>query len=208
MEKSLTCLVTQDGSAVPAELWDDISADHVELWIDSWKPEMDRLRQQLEQKKVPREKWPQDLHWDWSKKADATRPMLAFKRLALTCEGRLQGLMLANLVIATAHLAEQQGKPLVYVDFISTAPWNRPDFCDKPRFTGVGSILIRAAVELSQSEGFRGRIGLHSLPQAEGFYQTACGMTSLGADVTYQNLTYFEMTEHQAVNLLNRPPKK
>lgn len=114
------------GTAVKAELWDDISAEHVALWSDSWKPEIDRLRERLEQDKVAREKWPQDLHWDWSEKADATRPVLAYQRFALVCEGRLQGLMLVNLVTATGRLAEQQGKHLVYVDFVSTAPWNRP----------------------------------------------------------------------------------
>ncbi len=40
--------------------------------------------------------------------------------------------------------------------------------------------------------------GLHSLPQANGFYANTCGMTDLGPDPGYDNLRYFEMTPEQA----------
>jgi hypothetical protein len=50
---------------------------------------------------------------------------------------------------------------------------------------------------LSEEEGFKGRIGLHSLPQADEFYRLR-GMTDLGTDQTNQNLRYFEMTAEQA----------
>jgi beta-lactamase class A len=208
VEKSLAYLRGPDGTAVQAELWDDISTEHVALWTNSWKPEIDRLRQRLSQDEVPREKWPQDLHGDWSEKADVTRAVLAYQRFALVCDGRLQGLMLVNLVTSTGRVAGQHGKHLVYVDFVSTAPWNRPDFCDKPHFVGVGSVLIRVAVELSRAEGFRGRIGLHALPQAEKFYRKTCGMTDLGADTGYYNLTYFEMTEAQATKFTSEPSRQ
>lgn len=55
-----------------------------------------------------------------------------------------------------------------------------------------------AAIAFSEQEGFKGRIGLHSLPQAENFYRDRCGMIDLGPDATYQNLRYFEMTPDQA----------
>ena len=46
---------------------------------------------------------------------------------------------------------------------------------------------------------FHGRIGLHSLPQANDFYANTCGMTDLGADRDYNGgLRYFEMTPEQA----------
>ena len=51
---------------------------------------------------------------------------------------------------------------------------------------------------LSEELEFQGRIGLHSLPQANGFYANACGMTDLGADADHQGLRYFEMTPEQA----------
>ena len=57
---------------------------------------------------------------------------------------------------------------------------------------------MRAAIELSKELGFKGRIGLHSLPQANGFYANICGMTDLGADAKYNDLRYFEMMSEQA----------
>lgn len=52
-----------------------------------------------------------------------------------------------------------------------------------------------AAIQQSFDEGFGGRIGLHDLPQAKTFYADTLGMTDFGADVTKQNLHYFELTE-------------
>lgn len=43
--------------------------------------------------------------------------------------------------------------------------------------------------------GFGGRIGLHSLPQAETFYRD--WMTDFGRDPQHQGLRYFEMSESQ-----------
>ena len=63
-------------------------------------------------------------------------------------------------------------------------------------------VLIATAVQLSLEEGFRGRIGLHSLPQAETFYATNCGMTDLGKDTKKEGLRYFEMTPAQAAAFL------
>ncbi len=116
----------------------------------------------------------------------------------LTCEEDLQGLMLVNLTKLTGRLDSQKGKDLAYLEYVSTAPWNRIDLTDKPIFRGVGLIMVRTAVELSHAEGFRRRIGLHSLPQAAHFYRTVCGMADLGLDTAYHNLRYFEMTEAQA----------
>ena len=106
--------------------------------------------------------------------------------------------MLVNLAKATGRLPSQRGKDLAYLDFVSTAPWNRPDISGVQQFSGVGLNMIRAAIELSRNEGFQGRIGLHSLSQAAVFYKSACGMSELGSDKAYSGLTYFEMTPSQA----------
>ena len=100
--------------------------------------------------------------------------------------------------VASARLREQFGKPLIYVDFVATAPWNRPKLQAPPRFRGVGQVFILAAIETSREAGFKGRVGLHSLPEAVPFYEGKCGFARLGADSSHQNLTYFEMTEKQA----------
>ena len=199
MEKSLAYLQRRCNSeAVKAELWDDISDDHVQLWRTGWLPPIEQAVRLLKENNVSKEKWPQDLHWKWDKKTDWSREYLSLRRFALTCEKYLQGLMLVNLTKLTGRLDSQKGKDLAYLEFVSTAPWNRPDLTEKPIFRGVGLNMVRAAVELSLSEGFRGRIGLHSLPQAARFYRTVCGMADLGADTSHHDLVYFEMTEAQA----------
>jgi hypothetical protein len=184
--------------AVEAELWDDISDEHIEMWRGNWLPLIAQAKQILQANKVPRDKWPQDLHWKWDKKADWSRQLLSLRRFAITCEGDLQGLMLVNLTKTVGRLASQKGKDLAYIEYISTAPWNRPELTEKPIFRGVGLTMVRVAVELSYEEGFHGRIGLHSLSQAATFYRGACGMTDLGPDSSYYGLVYFEMTETQA----------
>jgi len=70
-----------------------------------------------------------------------------------------------------------------------------------PRYVGVGTLLIAEAVRLSVETGLDG-VGLHSLPQAETFYQDRCRMTRLGPDPDYYELTYFEFTGRQAVDWL------
>jgi len=62
-------------------------------------------------------------------------------------------------------------------------------------------MLIMTAIQLSLDEGFRGRIGLHSLPQSEDFYRKIVRMNDLGADTSYPGsipLRYFEFTSAEA----------
>ena len=67
---------------------------------------------------------------------------------------------------------------------------------------GVGTVLVAEAVHLSLDTGLEGRIGLHSLPQAEAFYRSRCRMTELGQDIEYFDLTYFEFAGQQAIEWL------
>jgi hypothetical protein len=117
-------------------------------------------------------------------------------------------MMAADVARERGRIEEQKGQHLVYVEYLEVAPWNRKEHAAKPRFRGAGSILIIAAIALSRSEGFKGRIGLHSLPQADEFYAAKCEMTDLGADPKYHNLRYFEMTPNHADKFLEGKDKK
>ena len=106
--------------------------------------------------------------------------------------------MITDLAKRT-RIESQKNDHLVCIDFVEAAPWNRREILgEPPRFSGCGSILVRAAIEYSNLEGFKDRIGLHSLPQANDFYANKVGMTDMGQDPDYQNLGYFEMTPEQA----------
>ena len=51
-------------------------------------------------------------------------------------------------------------------------------------------------------EGFAGRVGLHSLPQSEGFYEGTCRMTRGEIDMKYEGLRWFEFTGSGAKEFL------
>jgi hypothetical protein len=115
----------------------------------------------------------------------------------------MQGLMMVKTAGCAARLPPDGGQPLVYVDYLEVAPWNLRALTNTPRFGGIGVRLIEAAVRLSRDEGFHGRVGLHSLPQAEAFYRDTCRMVCLGADASYENLPYYELTREKAAAFLS-----
>lgn len=106
--------------------------------------------------------------------------------------------MIVN-TLKRCRIPQQKGQHLIYVEYLETAPWNHGT---NPKFKGVGTVLIAAAIQLSNDDGSDGRIGLHSLPQADSFYRDRCKMTDLGIDKSYSNLRYFEMTKEQSEKFL------
>ncbi|WP_316979520.1 hypothetical protein [Shumkonia mesophila] len=191
-------LDVQNGEAVVAELWDSITERQLADWEAEWLPELFKAIQRLHRAGVERRLWPQSRHWNWRQKVKALQGMLAHPGFCVVCEGVTQGMMIVDTTTKRCRIDRQKGQHLVYVEFIENAPWNRPEMVTPPRYRGIGSILIRAAIALSQEEEFKGRIGLHSLPQANGFYANTCAMTDLGVDPEYEGLRYFEMTPEQA----------
>ena len=115
--------------------------------------------------------------------------------------------MIVDTVSKRSRIDIQRNQHLVYVEYVENAPWNRGELFDQPRYRGVGSILIRAAISLSKELEFHGRIGLHSLPQANEFYANSCGMSNLGADPDYEGLCYFEMTTEHAQAFIDKGEK-
>jgi hypothetical protein len=140
---------------------------------------------------------PQHCHWSWARKAlgfDSARHRV----LAIEAGDQVQGLMWIWLRDYTARLPPDMGRPLVYVDYPETAPWNAREYTSSPCFKGVGTRLLQAAVVRSREAGCDGRVGLHALPQSEDFYAGACGMSPCGTDPEYHNLAYFEFTTANA----------
>jgi len=184
------------GDSVEAELRDAIEQAQLDDWHTKWQPALLAVLQELARKGVPMSQWPQSWHWNWAQKTARVQGLLAFRGFSVAALGETQGLAQVDLT-KTCRESNQRGKPFVYLEYLEVAPWNRPKLGAAPRLRGVGSALITAAIALSEDEGFKGRLGLHSLPQADDFYRKI-GMTDLGQDVAYQNLRYFEMTSEQA----------
>lgn len=168
-----------------------------------WAAERSRIMQQVLLAGLPHDKRPESLHWDWRSKA----PLL--KSLAATCSGlaydqQFQGVMLTQSAPHQAKLPEDKGKPLVYIDFLEAAPWNWviPGINQLGKYRMIGSVLLWSAVKQSWEEGFHGRVGLHALPLACGFYERL-GMTPLGKDIHKENLDYFELPRQTAQQWLD-----
>jgi hypothetical protein len=139
-------------------------------------------------------------HWDWRNKAESVAAGVC-RLVAIQHDGQTQGLMAVSTGPRPGALAGP-GRSILYVDYVEVAPWNLRLPAQSPRFTGVGKALLAEAVRLSVASGFMGRVGLHSLPQAEAFYAAGCGMTRTGPDAGYHNLVYFEYTEGEAARFL------
>jgi hypothetical protein len=142
----------------------------------------------------------EDSHWEWSKKYHTTITP-NYERYALEYLKITQGLMILEIDLHYSRI--EIGKSLIYVDYLATAPWNRPKLQCPPDYKGVGTSLFTLALSQSFDFEYKGRIGLHSLPDAEPFYRKL-GMDDFGYDPSYHNLRYFELSKNVASKIINR----
>jgi hypothetical protein len=192
------------GQLVPAELHDGVDDRQIDDWGLLWRPAQQALIEQLRAAGVPRHEWPQTAHWNWAKKLDIVSGLLSHRSLAVVCDRKTQALMRLDVTTKRAALPSQQGLDLVYIDYLEVAPWNWTCLKENlPLYEGVGTLMVNAAVQISIAEGFKGRLGLHSLPQADGFY-SRLGMSDLGTSSSSPNLRYFEFASEAATNLINK----
>lgn len=191
-----------DGSFVDASMLDGMSPSDLLVVEAEWLAERSLIMQELLSSAVPRPAWPQSIHWDWRRKAPQLK-LLESGGFGIVCQNRWQGVMMTKSASHFAQLSADKGKPLIYIDYLELAPWNWriPELRRDGRFRGIGSILFWRAVRQSAEDGFHGRVGLHSLPQAEPFY-ARLGMTRIGPDPHKQNLTYYELSSQQGMSLL------
>lgn len=189
---------------VNAELHEDMSVKDLFLAERSWTEDRNRILAELLRRSIPRSRWPQSLHWNWWTKARELK-LLGTRQFGIFCEGRWQALMMTKTVPNTARLMPDVGRPLVYVDFLETAPWNwkHADIEQERHFLALGPALLKVAVEQSMQEEFRGRVGLHALEQSEDFYETI-GMTRMASDPQKEGLVYFEFTRENAEQFVTK----
>ncbi len=190
---------------VDAELFDEVTIEHFLETQSEWRPLVVEAATRMVKTGAPPESIPRHFHWDWSAKEPELR-MLAFAFFGVSCRGKLQGLMKLDFAGRSGRPASQKGKPLVYIDYLKTAPWNIKPLMRAmgkgPQFGGVGTRLVEAAVRQSVDEGFKGRLALHSLPGSEPFYLEVCGMTAGGRDPAKQRLLWCEFKPEQAERFL------
>lgn len=174
------------GEPVEAELIKGISPDSLHLWKSTWAPLLQGRSE--------------DSRWNWERKLQIRGNELTCETFCIKMGSSLEGMMMINNAgYSRLHL----GKELVYIEFVATAPWNRKEICDPRKHGGVGEIFVETAIRLSLEYELEGRIGLVSLPGAEGFYRDVVKMTEIGPDPHHQDLIYFEATPNQAQAFLD-----
>lgn len=169
---------------------------HLDAIEHVWVPERARLVAELQTHGETLESG----HWDWRNKAARQRHWHTL--VTVECEGEIQGVMAVENFLRRSVPTPSMW--VLYLDYIEIAPWNTRVPLDRtrpvvrePRFTRVGTLLLGEAIRMSFGAAAGGRVGLHSLRQAEDFY-ARCGMTRIGLDPNYYDLVYFEYADDVA----------
>lgn len=193
----------QLGKTLNIDLAEGLDAAHLDFMEAQWAPAMKRqyelallhffqlpVSEQTVEKEIETlAKFDvQDHHWVWRTKC-AIAPGHKARIFSLLNASEVE----AAMMLLDGETSRDPGAslPLVYVDFVAIAPWNRKAFQNPRRFRNLGTMMIGAAVELSRTLGWGGRCALHSLPQSVGFYRHI-GMRDFGLDPAKPFLRYFE----------------
>lgn len=109
----------------------------------------------------------EDHHWNWFQKA-ATYSSDEYRWFFLYAEGLPQ----AACLIHHPKKSVLSAGNIFYVDYLAVAPWNRRNVMQNRIFAGVGTRILKHAVEycrdsLNLMPGF----SLHALPGAMTFYE-------------------------------------
>lgn len=130
----------------------------------------------------------EDAFWSWARKKELALNDNRYEAYAIEYEDLTQGLMWLETQWHRSRMRSHQ--PLVYVEALASAPWNRSRTNPIPSFIGVGTALLRFARQRSLQLGYRGRLGLHALPGSESFYENL-NMLNFGYDPD-REMVYFE----------------
>jgi hypothetical protein len=131
--------------------------DH--LWV-GWRADL-----------TQKEMLPENHDWRWERKGldlDAD----SFRFLGIRYLGEIQGLAMLNMDSIASQRPGCSGQRMLYVEYLEAAPWNQEAYAGTDKRYGlIGMALLCALIMVSADAGCEGRIALHSLPQAEGFYR-------------------------------------
>lgn len=130
-----------------------------------------------------------DRYWSWDYKLRQGNQEARYEVYAIEVDSLTQGLMFLETQWHRSQLPHRS--PLVYIEALAAAPWNRKYLEDPPYLHGVGRTLLLFSRQRSLELGYGGRVGLHALPGSEGFYYRN-QMPEYGPDPDKEDLIYFE----------------
>lgn len=138
----------------------------------------------------------QDKHWDWFKKSYVYHSD-EYEWFYLLANEKPQG----ACVFFHPQKSIIDKKDIFYIEYIAVAPWNRKTPVTKREFKGVGTILIKCALNYAVNElGLQHGFSLHSLPQSKKYYEKI-GMINF-PERNKNKLIYFEMPRDKSIEML------
>ena len=177
--------------------WDPVLAHRCNReWAESNIELFEDIENQIdddnERKKVLESIIYQDSHWDYVLKSIHFKSN-SYDWFFLISDSKIQG------VCITFHPKDSllDKNEIFYIEYVSVAPWNRKNlFCDRV-FKSVGTKLVKCAQSYAVathklSYGF----SLHSLPQANGYYEHLGMKAIVGHEKGPMN--YYEMPKEKA----------
>jgi hypothetical protein len=180
LNRTIQLLQVQDQQVIDAILT-EVTDKHLEDARTLWEPILEGSGQD-------------DEYWNWVGKSRRSKLLPGDELYAIECEGITQGLMMLDVLKKRCLIESQLRRRLVYISALATAPWNRPVITNPPTYKGVGGNLVDFAIAHSYELGYQGRIGLHALSGALGFYRKLrLGLLDCGPDPEEpDHLVYFE----------------
>ena len=137
-----------------------------------------------------------DSHWNWLSKSVFYRTA-EYDWFFLMADNIPQG---ACLIYHPKPSAFEEGN-IFYIEYVAAAPWNRVNPMQPQVFKGIGSILIKYAIDYAHTVlNLRYGFSLHALPKAAGFYNKI-GMTEHPPWIK-DELQYFEMIEQRTTEFM------
>ena len=138
-------------------------------------------------------------HWNWVKKAIVFVDE-GYEWFYLKSDNDIE----AIAVIYHPKESRIDSESVYYIEYVASAPWNRPSPIHGRKLSGVGSKLIEVISEFAADElNLRPGFCLHSLPQTISYYENI-GMTDFGPDAGKENLHFFEMSKEECLAMLGR----
>jgi hypothetical protein len=156
----------------------------IQTWERTWKPRLKAAGELA-------------ANWDWAEQvvlaAEPGHECLALAHVPIRLRDRMPAILRSRIglpvtvssvaldgLIALSVTGDQRsrislGEPLVYVEWLGSAPHNRKAF-GPPLIERVSNRLLEVAITASRELGYFGRIGLHSKPDSERVYRKI-GMT-------------------------------
>jgi hypothetical protein len=180
---------------IPYEIWHGWQIQYANNCDITWTSFYTQVFEYIHQQNLPEDRQmeilksmsTQDKHWDWYRKA-CHHKSNEDEWFFLMAEDKPQGVCLFNHP-ESSKLASGN---IFYIEYLAVAPWNRDSLINSRRFKGVGTLLLKCAINYAmQTLKLQPGFSLHSLEQAVDYY-LKLGMTSLPSE-DKPNLKFFEM---------------